>query len=152
MTEDLAEYDVVLSEEEIAALPERAKFGVAAQTTQPIAKVQGLVAKLKERFPGAEVRFVDTVCQPTKQRQRAAEDLGGECDVVVVVGGANSNNTKELVRTCGKHCREVHHVQGPADVREEWFAHAQVVGLTAGTSTPDYLIDAVERRIQEVAA
>lgn len=151
MTEDLAEFDVVLDEAEIAALPERARFGVAAQTTQPIARVQALVARLKEQFPNAEVKFVDTVCQPTKQRQRAAENLGRDCDVVIVVGGANSNNTRELVRTCAKHCGQVHHVQGPVDVRSEWFAEARVVGITAGTSTPDYLVDAVEHRILEVA-
>src|SRR5882762_8767234 len=68
LTEDLAEFDVVLSEEDILGLNERPRFGVAAQTTQPIAKVRYLVDLLRRRFPKSEVRFVDTVCQPTKQR------------------------------------------------------------------------------------
>ena len=72
LTEDLAECDVVLSEEDIDALAPRQKYGVVTQTTQPIARVYELVDYLQDRFPAAEVRFVDTVCQPTKQRQSAA--------------------------------------------------------------------------------
>jgi 4-hydroxy-3-methylbut-2-enyl diphosphate reductase IspH len=66
---------------------------------------------------------------------------------VIVVGGKSSNNTRELVKTCGRYCSRVHHVQTDADVRAEWFDDAEVVGLTAGTSTPDDVIDRVEARI-----
>ena len=72
-------------------------------------------------------------------------------DVVVVVGGATSNNTRELVKTCGRHCSRVHQVQTEADVRPGWFAGADVIGITAGTSTPDEVIDGVERRIRHFA-
>ena len=72
LTEDLADFDVVLSEADLFELRERARFGVAAQTTQPIERVRRLVELLRLRFPSAEVRFIDTVCQPTKQRQNAA--------------------------------------------------------------------------------
>jgi 4-hydroxy-3-methylbut-2-enyl diphosphate reductase len=75
LTGDLREFDVVLSDSDIEALPERARFGVAAQTTQPIEKVRALVNALRRRFPASEVRFIDTVCQPTKQRQHAAIEL-----------------------------------------------------------------------------
>lgn len=151
LTGDLDAFDVVLSEEDIAALQPRERFGVASQTTQPIARVRELVGVLKQRFPKSEVRFVDTVCQPTKQRQQAAEELARQSDVVIVVGGANSNNTKELVNTCWRYCPYVHHVQGPQDVKPEWLAHAETVGLTAGTSTPDLVIQAVEDRLRELA-
>jgi 4-hydroxy-3-methylbut-2-en-1-yl diphosphate reductase len=150
LTGDLDEFDVVLSEEDIAALSAHERFGVASQTTQPIARVRELVAVLKHQFPQSEVRFVDTVCQPTKQRQHAAEELARQSDVVIVVGGANSNNTKELVNTCWRYCPYVHHVQGPDDVKAEWFGHAETIGLTAGTSTPDLVIDAVEARLWEM--
>ena len=152
MTEDLAEFDVVLTEDDVARLRERARFGVAAQTTQPIDRVRRLVALLQERFPKAEVRFVDTVCRPTKQRQRAAVELALVSDVVVVIGGALSNNTRELVATCAGFCSRVHHVQTAADLRPEWFAGAETVGLTAGTSTPDEVIEAVERRLEQFTA
>ena len=148
MTEDLAEFDVVLDENDVANLRERPRFGVMAQTTQPIEKVRRLAQLLRERFPKSEVRFIDTVCQPTKQRQNAAVELARKSDVVVVIGGAHSNNTHELVRTCSQFCPRVHHVQTAEDLHAEWFAGAEIVGITAGTSTPDSLINQVEQQIK----
>ena len=124
----------------------------ARQTTQPIARVRELVACLRRRFPDSEIVFRDTVCQPTKQRQSAAEELAGQCDVVVVVGGAQSNNTRELVATCRRFCDRVHHVQTAADLCEAWFSDAGTVGLTAGTSTPDSIINGVEAALQRLTA
>jgi 4-hydroxy-3-methylbut-2-en-1-yl diphosphate reductase len=152
MTEDLAEFDVVLSEADVLGLRARARFGVAAQTTQPIEKVRALVELIRRRFPAAEVRFVDTVCQPTKQRQNSAIELAQRAEVVVVIGGAQSNNTQELIRTCSRHCARVHHVQGADDLREEWFEGAQTVGVTAGTSTPDTSINEVEHWLNQLAS
>jgi len=147
LTGDLAEFDVVLCEEDVVGLAERPRFGVVAQTTQPIDRVRQLVGLIRERFPRSEVRFVDTVCQPTKQRQNAAIELAQKCDVVIVIGGAHSNNTHELVRTCLRYCRRVHHIQTAADLREEWFHAKDIVGLTAGTSTPDSVVASVEGMI-----
>jgi len=152
LTEDLDAFDVVLDEGDVLALQPHARIGVAAQTTQAIGKVRHLVALIRQRFPESEVRFIDTVCQPTKQRQNAAVELSRQCDVVIVIGGANSNNTRELAKTCSEHCSHVHHVQTDADLRPEWFVDAGTVGITAGTSTPDAMIDGVDRRIREYAA
>ena len=151
LTEDLTEVDVVLTDEDVAALPERPRFGVASQTTQPIDRVHHLLSLLQKRFPDSEVRFVDTVCQPTKQRQLAAIELAQQCDVVVVIGGAHSNNTRELVATCARHAREVFQVENSGDLRPDWFVHARTVGVTAGTSTPDETIEAVEQWLREFA-
>jgi 4-hydroxy-3-methylbut-2-enyl diphosphate reductase len=150
MTDDLAAFDVVLTEEDVMQLAARPRFGIAAQTTQPIDRVRHLVDLIRQRFPESEVRFLDTVCRPTKQRQTAAIELARQCDVVVVIGGANSNNTRELVATCRNHCPRVHHVQARENLRPEWFADAATIGLTAGTSTPDCLIDQVEHGIREL--
>jgi len=150
LTEDLAECDIVLTEADVAVLRERPRFGIASQTTQPIERVRQLVAVIRARFPQSEVRIVDTVCQPTKQRQTAAEDLARASDVVLVIGGAHSNNTRELVATCARHCSRVHHVQGPDDLRPEWFIDVETVGLTAGTSTPDATIVAVEQALWQI--
>jgi 4-hydroxy-3-methylbut-2-enyl diphosphate reductase len=152
MTEDLEAFDVVLGEEDVAALGGHPRFGVMAQTTQPIERVRHLVRLIRDRFPNSELRFIDTVCQPTKQRQSAATELAQKCDVVVVIGGAQSNNTRELVQTCLHACSRVHHVQTAADLQADWFRAEDVVGLTAGTSTPDVLIDAVEGKIRLLAA
>jgi 4-hydroxy-3-methylbut-2-enyl diphosphate reductase len=150
MTEDLDEFDVVLCEEDVANLCEREKFGIISQTTQPIEKVRRLVQLVRGQFPKSEVRFIDTVCQPTKQRQSAAVELAQKCDVVVVIGGAHSNNTHELVKTCSQFCPRVHHVQTAEDLCEEWFFADDVVGITAGTSTPDSVIDAVEQSLRQM--
>ena len=151
LTEDLDEYDVVLSAADVEALKERPRLGVAVQTTQPMDRVRHLVSLIQQRFPNSEIRFIDTVCQPTKQRQSAAVELAQQSDVVIVIGGANSNNTRELVATCGRHCAQVHHVRSASDLCSEWFGGAKTVGITAGTSTPDSMIDAVEKRIRDLA-
>ena len=151
MTGDLDEFDVVLDEEDVAKLRERPRFGVVAQTTQPIDKVRHLARLIRERFPRSEVRFIDTVCQPTKQRQNAAVELAQKCDAVIVIGGAHSNNTQELVKTCSRFCARVHHVQTAADLRDEWFCAGDAVGITAGTSTPDSVIVDVEKAIATLA-
>jgi 4-hydroxy-3-methylbut-2-en-1-yl diphosphate reductase len=152
LTDDLDRVDVVLDETDVLQLEEYPRIGVAAQTTQPIQKVRHLVDCIRRRFPHSEVRFFDTVCKPTKERQSAAIAMAQQADVVVVVGGASSNNTRELVNTCRRFCARVHHVETDAQVCDEWFDGAEIVGLTAGTSTPDEVIDRVESRIRQIAA
>jgi 4-hydroxy-3-methylbut-2-enyl diphosphate reductase len=152
MTEDLVEFDVVLTEADVAQLRERPRFGIAAQTTQPIERVRELARLIRERFPNSEMRLVDTVCQPTKQRQHAAVELAQRCDVVIVIGGAHSNNTRELVQTCAKYCERVHHIQTANELHDDWFHGDEAVGITAGTSTPDALVDDVERWLGQLAA
>jgi 4-hydroxy-3-methylbut-2-enyl diphosphate reductase len=152
LTDDLETFDVVLHDRDVLQLQEHSRLGVAAQTTQPIDRVRHLVALMRQRFPQSDVRVIDTVCHPTKQRQSAAIALARQCDVVIVVGGANSNNTRELVHTCREHCSHVHHIQTESDIRSEWVAGAETVGVTAGTSTPDDVIDRVERQLRALGA
>ena len=145
---DRGNFNVVLEDDDVLALEAHPRFGVAAQTTQAVEKVRHMVDLIRGRFPGSEVRVVDTVCKPTKERQMAAVEMARQADVVIVVGGRSSNNTRELVKTCSRYCARVYHVQSDADVRSEWFDNANVVGLTAGTSTPDDVIDRVEARVR----
>jgi 4-hydroxy-3-methylbut-2-en-1-yl diphosphate reductase len=149
LTGDLDRFDVVLDDADVLGLAEHPRIGVAAQTTQPVEKVRHLVEAIRLRFPRSEVRFVDTICKPTKQRQSAAIEMARQADIVIVVGGRSSNNTRELVKTCAQYCARVQHVQTDADVVPAWFDGVQIVGLTAGTSTPDDVIDRVEARILE---
>jgi 4-hydroxy-3-methylbut-2-enyl diphosphate reductase len=151
LTGDLDRFDVVLDEADVHALAPHPRIGVAAQTTQPVAKVRGIVDLIRRRFPESEVRYLDTVCKPTKDRQSAAVEMAQAADVVIVVGGRSSNNTRELAATCAQHCPRVHQVETDADVRAEWLDGAEVVGLTAGTSTPDEVIDRVEARMRACA-
>jgi 4-hydroxy-3-methylbut-2-enyl diphosphate reductase len=152
LTEDLDDFDVVVDERDVLGLERHPRIGIAAQTTQPIDRVRRLIALIRRRFPQSDVRVIDTVCHPTKQRQDAAVELSRRCDVVIVVGGASSNNTRELVNTCSHHCSHVHHIQTESDLRPEWFLAAGIVGITAGTSTPDEVIDRVDHCIRELAA
>ncbi len=152
VTEDLDRFDVIQTEEDVRQLQERARFGVIAQTTQPIEKALELVLAMRKRFPTSEVRFIDTICQPTKLRQAAAIEIALQAEVVVVIGGAGSNNTRELVATCARFCSRVHHVQSEHDLVAAWFEGVETVGVTAGTSTPDETVLAVEQRILELSS
>jgi 4-hydroxy-3-methylbut-2-enyl diphosphate reductase len=153
LTEDLDPdgFSVVRDDDDVLALEAHPRLGVAAQTTQPVEKVRRLTELIRRRFPQSEVRLVDTVCKPTKDRQSAAVEMSRQSDVVIVVGGRSSNNTRELVATCGRYCARVHHVETDTDVRPEWFVGGEIVGLTAGTSTPDEVIDRVEARLRVCA-
>ena len=151
MTDDLDDFDVVLDEADVAAIAWHPRIGIASQTTQPVERVRRLVDLIRRRFPDSDIRSIDTVCKPTKQRQAAAVDLAARCDVVIVIGGSTSNNTRELVSTCRRYCSRVHHVETESDLCQEWFAEAHTVGITAGTSTPDDVIDRIERRLEELA-
>ncbi|HUF62379.1 MAG TPA: 4-hydroxy-3-methylbut-2-enyl diphosphate reductase [Verrucomicrobiales bacterium] len=143
LTGDFPGADVVLTEEQVRSLPARPRFGVVSQTTQPIVRVRELVAVLRETHPESEVRFLDTVCQPTKDRQIALEDLCRECDTVVVVGGRQSNNTGELVKAAERLGASAYHVTGPEELQRRWFIRSRNVGVTAGTSTLDETVQQV---------
>lgn len=148
---DLAEYAVLSRPEEISRLAGRPRLGVVSQTTQPLDFVHAMVERIRAAFPAAEVRFADTVCAPTKERQAAARRLAEECDVVVVVGGRTSNNTARLADTCAARGARTYRVESAADLRPDWFTGAETVGITAGTSTLEETVAAVRRRLEEIA-
>jgi 4-hydroxy-3-methylbut-2-enyl diphosphate reductase len=154
LVDDLDEYTIIQNEGDLEKLADRlernpeARLGVASQTTQPLERVTALVEALRRRYPRADVRFLDTVCQPTKDRQQALRTLAAECDVVVVVGGADSNNSRKLTELARGMGRPAYQVADEAELRPEWFDGCAVVGLTAGTSTPDEVIDAVRARLE----
>jgi 4-hydroxy-3-methylbut-2-enyl diphosphate reductase len=116
------------------------RLGVASQTTQPVEVVEAIVKQMRARFPEVDLRYYDTVCQPTKDRQVALRKLVTESDVVVVVGGPDSNNSRKLTELARQLGRPAYQVACTAELRPEWFAEHQIVGLTAGTSTPDPVI------------
>jgi 4-hydroxy-3-methylbut-2-enyl diphosphate reductase len=142
---------VVEESADLATLPQHERYGVISQTTQPSEKVSALVEALRRARPESEVRFSDTVCQPTKNRQNALRKLLAECDTMVVVGGRNSNNTLQLVAAATVAGLRVFHVERPDELDPAWFREAEVVGLTAGTSTLKETVVAVLARIEEIA-
>jgi 4-hydroxy-3-methylbut-2-enyl diphosphate reductase len=148
---DLEEYTVVLDDKDLEQLEGRPRLGVVAQTTQPLDRVLELVSALRRRFPAADVHFIDTVCQPTKDRQQAVHRLAAECEVIVVVGGPDSNNSRKLAELARRLGRPAYQIANSTELRPEWFEGVSVVGLTAGTSTPDTIIQAVRAHLESLA-
>jgi 4-hydroxy-3-methylbut-2-enyl diphosphate reductase len=142
IVEDLTAYGVLESPEEVVDFGQ-AKVGLVCQTTTPPDLAKQILAAVRARNPAAQVRFADTICQPTRERQQALERLLYKVDAMVVVGGKNSNNTRQLVERCRAANIPFWHVQDAAGLAECHLDGHQVVGLTAGTSTPDKTIDAV---------
>jgi len=152
LTEDFPEAYVLEFEKDISKLPRRDRYGVISQTTQPIERVRALVEAIRKRNPDAEVRFVDTVCKPTKDRQAALQKLIAQADTIVVVGGRESNNTRQLVATCRASGRRAIHIERPDELNAKDFANVETVGLTAGTSTMLETVEAVFKRLQEFSS
>lgn len=147
---DLDEYTIILDEADLGQLEGRERLGIVAQTTQPLEQVRQLVDRMRQRFPAADIAFFDTVCQPTKDRQEAMRRLAEGSDVVVVVGGPHSNNSRKLTELARSLGRPAYQVACAAELRSEWFAGARVVGLTAGTSTPDQVIHSVRSWLESL--
>jgi 4-hydroxy-3-methylbut-2-enyl diphosphate reductase len=146
ITGDLTSFDVVADPSEVRTWPSE-RIGVVCQSTVMAETARAVVAEIERQNPRARVRVVDTICDPTKQRVLALEDILPRVDAVVVVGGRNSNNTRQLVALCERNGKRACHVQCAADLDPAWFAGCETVGLTAGTSTPDWTIHEVCHRL-----
>ena len=152
LTGDYPSACVVLEEIDIESLPAHTKFGIISQTTQPLSRVLELVDMIKRRHPDSEVRFVDTVCHPTKQRQQALEDLCANSELIIVIGGRNSNNTRQLAETARRLGVTAHQVESADDLAPEWFMDIENVGVTAGTSTLDETVRSVLDRLSVITS
>ena len=152
LTEDFPGAIVVETPEDVLQLPCRERYGVISQTTQPIERVRALVREIERQNPAAEVRFADTVCKPTKDRQAALQKLIAEADTIVVVGGRESNNTRQLVLTCRAAGRRAIHIERPEELVAADFADVKIVGLTGGTSTLRETVTTVFHRLQEISS
>lgn len=148
---DFPDAAIVENTADIERLPQQPRYGVISQTTQPIEKVRALVEQIRHAQPDAEVHFRDTVCKPTKDRQTALQKLLSEVDAVVVVGGRNSNNTRQLVTASQAAGRLVFHVERAEELRAEWFHGIRSVGITAGTSTLEESVRAVHDQLKTFA-
>ena len=151
IVDDLDSYDVIADPDDVKRYENR-RLGVVCQTTMPPDVVADVCACMRRRNPLAHIRIIDTVCQPTKLRQRALLDLVRRVDAVVVVGGRNSNNTRRLVQLCDEQRTTALHVESADDLEPEWFVDVDTVGLTAGTSTLDETINEVHRALERIGS
>lgn len=113
---------------------------VVSQTTQTPENLAAVVAAIKKTCP--DVITFNTICKATNDRQDAARRLAGRVDVMIVVGGKNSGNTRRLAQICSA-VTPTHHIETEKELQARWFTRAKTVGLTAGASTPDWIIDRV---------
>lgn len=116
------------------------KVGVVVQTTQTPANLAAIVSALALRT--MDLRVVNTICSATQERQDSAAELASRADVMIIIGGKNSGNTRRLAEICMDRCPRTHHIEDSSEIQRTWFEGVALVGITAGASTPGAHIDA----------
>lgn len=149
---DFPQATVILSEADFFRIPEASKIGIISQTTLPLEMALQLIDSLKRNRPKVEVRFIDTICHPTKQRQTALDELCRQNEVIVVIGGQNSNNTRQLAEKARSLGCTAIQIDKAADLQPQWFRGVRNVGVTAGTSTLDETVSAVIAELRRIAS
>lgn len=142
------EAEIVSSAEEAERLPFRQRCGLVVQTTQRPEALREVAGALAERC--RELRVFNTICEATVKRQESARELAEKVDVVIVVGGRNSANTMRLAEICAATGTPTHHVETAAELEGAWLRGVERVGVTAGASTPSWIIDEVVQRLREL--
>ena len=145
--EDQDDVHIILEPSEIKDLIfKNNKIATVAQTTKKKEKyleiVNALVLKNKE------VRVFNTICDATFENQDAARDLSKEVDVMIVIGGKNSSNTKQLHSICLENCTNSYLIENDTELDSSWFVNKKLCGITAGASTPDWIIQQVVGKIE----
>jgi 4-hydroxy-3-methylbut-2-enyl diphosphate reductase len=138
---------IVQGADDIADLKISRRVAVVCQTTQRLENLQELTNALLPQVH--ELRIANTICDATTKRQSAALEVARNVDLMIVVGGTHSANTTRLAQICAATGTPTHHIETAAEVRDEWLADIQRVGVTAGASTPDEAIEAVVQRLQQ---
>lgn len=145
---------LVIPDESLDGLPDYlpSKIGVISQTTHTPERFAQFVANLMAKRVDqiTEIRVVNVLCNATTSQQAATRDLAEEVDLMIVVGGHNSANTRHLADLSRANGVETYHVETADELCDEWFEGHEDVGVTAGASTPDFSIDAVANRVEEI--
>jgi 4-hydroxy-3-methylbut-2-enyl diphosphate reductase len=118
--------------------PDRVAY--ISQTTLSVDETNAIIARLRERFPNITGPRTDDICYATTNRQAAVRQMARECDLVLVIGSANSSNSNRLVEVARDHGAESHLIDSEAGVREEWLEGKRVVGISSGASAPEELV------------
>ena len=136
---------VVEKADDAEGLELRSRLGVVAQTTQSYGNFSEIVLKLLRL--SKEIKVFNTICSSTKERQDAARTLAGQVDVMLVVGGRNSANTSRLADLCKREGKHTYHIELADEIRREWLNGASKIGVTAGASTPDWVVEGVIKQL-----
>ena len=147
-------YTVIRNKEEAEAFvpPKGKKISIVSQTTFNYNKFKDLVEILcKKRYYNNVLNIsniLNTICNATEERQKEAKNIAGEVDTMLVVGGRHSSNTQKLFEICKKECGNTYYIQTPVDLDSEMFQCSSYVGITAGASTPNKIIEEVQEHVR----
>jgi len=137
---------VVANVEQARKLPQCRKMGIIAQTTQSLDNFREIVGVCLEKT--RDLKIYNTICDATSVRQEEAVAIARQVELMLVVGGYNSANTRRLAELCREQGTTTHHLETAAEIDPAWFAGIDRVGLTAGASTPQFLIDEIITRLR----
>ena len=143
---DLRNAFIVKHEDELEGLPILSKVAVVAQTTRKpedfLKIVNALILNHKE------VRVFNTICNATFENQDAAAELAKDADIMIVIGGKHSSNTKQLHSICKSYCDDSYLIENESELKPEWFEGKKLCGISAGASTPDWIVQNVIDKIE----
>jgi len=138
---------VVTSVEDLKSLKFKEKIALVAQTTRKVEDYMAVAHYLIPRYK--EVRVFNTICNATFENQEAVDHISQKADIMIIIGGKNSSNTKQLASISKTNCNDTHHIEDESELKEEWFTHKNFCGISAGASTPDWIIQNVVDSIQK---
>lgn len=141
---------VVSSVDDLEHLELAHRVGIVVQTTQTARNLSEITSALAPRV--RELRVVNTICAATSERQQAAAELASRCDVMFVIGGKNSGNTRRLAQICADACESTYHIEQACEIDPSWIRDACRIGVTAGASTPQTHIERALARIKELVS
>ena len=139
---------VLANVEEAKALRKMKKAGVVSQSTQMIENVQEIINVLMEKV--FDLRFVNTICFPTRRNHEQIKELATQCEVMIVIGSFTSANSKRLTQLALERNKRSYQVNYAGDLKTSWFENCETVGISAGASTPDDIIKGVVEKIKEI--
>ena len=139
---------IVATPKEAVALRKTKRAGVVSQSTQTIENVQEIINIIMTKV--FDLRFVNTICFPTKRNQAQIKELAKQCDVMIVIGSFTSANSKRLTALAKERNQNSYQVTCADDIKSDWLKNVEVVGVSAGASTPDSIIDEVLTKIKEI--
>ena len=131
-------------------IPSNGKIGVVSQTTQHIEDFKQAICRIAENSLFSEMKIFNTVCQSTAERQRECSELAARVDIMIVIGGRNSANTRRLAEIAKKAAKPTYHIEVAEELEPSWFLDKKMIGVTAGASTPDWIINEVVYRIKKM--
>jgi 4-hydroxy-3-methylbut-2-en-1-yl diphosphate reductase len=140
---------VVSNEQEALSLHLRNKIAVVAQTTRKPEDFTKIVNSLM--FTCKEVRVFNTICNATFENQDAAASLAKRADIMIVIGGKHSSNTKQLHSICKSYCLNSYLIENSSELNKDWFDKKKLCGFSAGASTPDWIVHEVIDAIKKIA-